>query len=106
MAKKFIINDGDLITGHVEFHEDLVCKGRDRKKTVGGGYWHYDILTKTMYFYGSSTDFGRVTKEQLRASFKSPSIENANIVYSEKEYLSDVMKEFQEKVKPSEDSHV
>jgi len=95
-AKKFVINDGDLILGQVEFHEELV-KDRDRSKTVGGGRWHFDKDNNTIYFYGDSTDFGSVTKEQFDAVFKQPSLSRVNIVFSNKMFLSDVMKEINEK---------
>lgn len=48
-VNKFVINDDDLIIGHVEFHEELV-RGRNRSKTVGGGRWHVDKDTNTIYF--------------------------------------------------------
>jgi len=83
MARKFVINDGDLLLGDVELHEELVkSKYRDRSKTVGGGYWDYDKLNNTMYFWGKSIDFGQVTKEQFDQSFKQPSVENAKIVFT------------------------
>jgi len=96
-VKKFVINDGDLILGQVEMHEQLV-RGRDRDKTVGGGRWHVDDDDRnTIYFYGSSVDFGKVTREQFEESFKQPSLENMNVIFSEKEYLSDVLKEIRNK---------
>lgn len=83
MAKKFVINDGYLILGDVEFHEDLVkSKCRNKSKTVGGGMWHFDKPNNTIYFWGHSVDYGQVTKEQLDAAFKQPSIENAKIVFT------------------------
>ncbi len=97
MAKKFIINDNELILGHVEMHEDLLGKGSDRSKTIGGGFWHYDRDNNTMYFYGSSMDFGSVTEEQFLAAELPLSIENAKIVFSTKNYFSEVLKELEEK---------
>jgi len=97
VAKKFVINDGWLIIGQVEFHEDLI-KGRDRSKTVGGGRWHYEKDINTIYFYGESTDFGSVTKEEFDAAFKQPSVEQATIIFSDKMFLSDVLKEINEKI--------
>jgi hypothetical protein len=93
MAKKFVINDSDLILGDVEVHEQLI-RDRDKTKTVGGGRWHIDEEDpNTIYFYGSSIDFGKVTKEQFDAAFKQPSVEKMNIIFSEKEYMSEVKKE-------------
>lgn len=92
MAQKFVINDGCLILGNVELHEELV-HGREYDKTVGGGRWQVDKETNTIYFYGSSIDFGKVTKEQFDTAFKQPSLSRMNIVFSEKEYMSEVLKE-------------
>lgn len=96
MAQKFVINDGRLILGQVEMHEELV-RGLDYGKTVGGGRWQVDKETNTIYFYGSSVDFGKVTKEQFEDAYKQPSVETMNIVFSEKEYFGDVMKEQNQK---------
>lgn len=93
-TNKFVINDGDLILGHVEFHKELI-KGRDKNKTIGGGRWYVD--TNIIYFYGRSVDFGRVTKEEFDAAFKQPSIECNKIIFSTKEYFSDVLKELNNK---------
>ena len=102
MAHKFIINDGDLILGDVEFHEELVCKGRERNKTVGGGRWYFNKIANTIYFWGKSVDFGQASKEQFDDSFKQPSVERATIVFSNKENLLDVMKEIEENCNKSE----
>jgi len=92
MAKKFVINDGMLILGDVELHRELV-KCRDRSKTVGGGKWFYDRDINTIYFYGESIDFGSITKQQLDEAIKQPSVEDAIIIFSEKELFDDVLKE-------------
>lgn len=81
IAKKFVINDGDLIIGQVEMHLDLV-KGMDYKKTVGGGRWYFDRPNNTMYFYGESLEFGQVTKEQFDKARKQPSIERAKLIFT------------------------
>lgn len=94
-VNKFVINDGDLILGEVEFHEDLI-HGRNRSKTVGGGRWYEDIDTDTIYFFGESTDFGAVTKEQFDAAFKQPGLSKFNIVFSNKLLFADVLKEIGE----------
>jgi len=84
--------------GDVEFHEDLV-RGEDRGKVAGGGKWHTDHETNTIYFYGSSFDFGAVTREEFDAADKQPSLMRFKIVFSEKEYLKDVLiEESQKKV--------
>jgi hypothetical protein len=62
MARKWIINNNEIIMGNVEFHKDLLT---DHTKTIGGGYYYYDNDTETMLFYSSSSDFGSVTEEQF-----------------------------------------
>lgn len=91
MAKKFIINDGDLIFGNVDFHENLIPKGRERNKTVGGGYWYKRY--NTMYFYGSSFDFGKVTKEQFDMCDKPKSLNGKQLIFSTVESLDKILKE-------------
>jgi hypothetical protein len=62
MHKKFIIYDGDVRLGHVDFHKEL---GPDKSLIKGGGWWHYDKENDVIYLYSSSMDFGRVTRENL-----------------------------------------
>jgi hypothetical protein len=96
MAKKFVIYDGTLMLGDVEFHEDLV-RGADKNKVAGGGRWLKDPETQIIYFYGSSVDFGKVTREEFDKSDKQPSLLRFKIVFSEKEYMKDVLIEQQNK---------
>ena len=70
MAKKFVINNNELIIGDVKFHKELI-KDKNIIKVIGGGYWDYDEDTNTMYFYGDSQEFGYVTKEEFNDSQKS-----------------------------------
>ena len=81
LKQKFVINDGNLILGRVGLHSELV-EHRDCSLTVGGGEWFYNNADNTMYFWGKSTTFGQVTKEQFDAAWKQPSVENANIVFT------------------------
>ena len=89
MARKFIINDNELIIGNVEYHFELL-KGRDKDKTIGGGYWYYDKPNNQLYFYGCSHDFGGVTEEQFNLSEKRLplSLKNAIFNFSENESLT------------------
>lgn len=96
MAKKFIINDDDLIIGNVEFHKELLCKTRERNKTVGGGKWNFDREKNIIYFWGKSTDFGQVTRKQFEDSFKQTSVEQASLVFSHKMNFLEVLKEIKE----------
>ena len=93
--RKFIINNDDLILGDVEFHEDLICKGRERKETVGGGRWHFDRVKNVIFFWGASTDFGQVTQKQFDYAFKQPSVEQAETFFSLKTDFVDVLKEYE-----------
>lgn len=98
MAKKFIINDGDLILGHVKYHENLVTGDRERDKTIGGGFWHHDRNTNVMWFWGTSRDFGNVTKKQFDDAIKEQIVEDSEIYFSSLEYYSDVRKEIEKNV--------
>lgn len=96
MASKWIINDGYLIIGDVEFHVDLVCKGRDKHKTIGGGRWNYDREANVIYFYGISIEFGQVTEEEFNNAFKQPSVEQATIFFSNSLEFHKVLEEYRE----------
>jgi hypothetical protein len=98
---KFVINDGNLIIGDVEVHYELV-KDRDVSKTTGGGKWHYDRDKNIIYFYGKSIDYGKVTEEEFNNSFKQPSVEQAKIIFSEKETFEEVIAEQQLKLQQNE----
>lgn len=94
LHQKWIINDGDLILGRVELHEELVGS-REKGKTVGGGRWHYDRDNNIIYFYGASIDFGQVTEEQFNEAWKQPSVEGATIVFSLNGKLEEVIIEYE-----------
>lgn len=86
MAQKYIINDGEIIMGNVEFHFELIGKHRDRAKTIGGGRWQWDRQNKKVCFYGNSFDFGAVTKEQfqeaIHKSMISPFMEDCRFYFT------------------------
>lgn len=65
---KFIIMDDEFILGKVEFHADLT---RKRDGIKGGGWWHLNEDKTELLLYGTSSDFGSVTKEQIIAAFES-----------------------------------
>lgn len=62
MAKKFIVNNGNLVIGHVDFHKELV---KDHSTTKGGGWWEYDKEKNIMYLYSESMDFGQAKREDV-----------------------------------------
>lgn len=94
MAFKFIITDGKLITGDVEFHFELL-RGFNLKERVivnGGGRYYRDEDDKKCYFYGSSQDFGKSTLNQfidtLPGSEIMKTLDGYSIYFSSEEYLS------------------
>lgn len=62
---KYIIKDGKMFLGHVEFHRDLIPVETTPKRVLGGGWWFHDKDEKSLLLFGSSLDFGHVTKEQI-----------------------------------------
>lgn len=92
MHKKFIIYDGSIRLGHVDFHKEL---GPDKSLIRGGGWWHLDKEKDIMYLYSSSMDFGYVTRENLIDAIQNgmlrPSLKNTKFFHSFKEELYEVM---------------
>lgn len=86
---KFIIQDDELRMGRVDCHFELA--GKDDSGVVGGGYWYYDIDNDILYLYGESIDYGRVNTEQIKKSWKRPSVENSTIFFSESNSLDMAM---------------
>jgi hypothetical protein len=90
MAQKFVINSGNLVIGHVELHREL---NKDNSTTLGGGYWFYNKVDNTLYLYGSSVDFGKVSENQLREAVTTGILPNRykelNIKFSTEEFYSD-----------------
>ncbi len=74
---KFIIEDGNLIIGKVEFHKHLVV---DKDKCVGGGWWK--INDGICIFSGESIDFGPAPLSLIKKAveekkvFTSPALVN------------------------------
>jgi len=102
MAKKFIVfKDEDfgyeVALGHVQYHIELVPSSKKREDVVGGGLWHHDSGTKTMFFWGVSTEFGQATKEQFDTAMKNGYIgirlEDMNVIFSDLLDFEDVLKE-------------
>lgn len=86
---KFVINNGNIIFGHVEFHSDLL---RDHKETVGGGWWYLDRENKIMYLYGKSQDYGAVTEEQAKEAWKNSHYsDQMQMIFSTEEKLINVL---------------
>ena len=77
--KKFIIvknwkgDEVNIRLGYPMFHSDLLDK-QDEKDNIdcyGGGFWDIDFNTKTIKLFGSSSDFGRPTKEDIEKGIKN-----------------------------------
>jgi len=92
-----------LIYGEVQFHSELISlylsniSKVDKSKISGGGrYCVYD-KTNTVFFYGESQSYGKCTKLEFESAFALCKIDESwfgkTIVFSTKEYLSDVLKE-------------
>lgn len=96
--RKFIIIDGELVMGTVEHHAELIPSRMYGKiKPIGGGRWEWnkERYPNKLFFFGSSYEFKGVTEEQLRDAYEntlvSLSFENCEVIYSTKEYFSQVL---------------
>jgi hypothetical protein len=58
---KFIIEDGNLIIGKVEYHRDLAT---DKKNVRGGGLFR--VKNNSFIFYSTSYEFGEATLTDIR----------------------------------------
>jgi hypothetical protein len=85
---KFIINDGMVVMGRVVAHRDLL---KDHRKTIGGGWWHYDKDYKIMYLYGTSVEFGSITEEQAREAWDNSYQIDMKMIFSNEERLDFVL---------------
>ena len=92
MHKKFIIYDGSIRLGHVDFHKEL---GPDKSLIKGGGWWYFDKENNIMYLYSSSMDFGYVNREDLIDAIENgmmrPSLEKVRFFHSFEDYLDAAM---------------
>ena len=86
VEQKWIINNGKLILGLVEFHEELHLKSMNKNKTIGGGRWILYKDINTICFYGKSIQYGKVTKEQFDTAIKQRSLKKLKIIFTENDY--------------------
>lgn len=81
---KFIINNGNLVMGNVEFHRELA---RDHSTTKGGGWYHLDKEAKKLYLYNQSIDFGPCARPDVQQAVSegllSPFLEDFEIYFLE-----------------------
>ncbi len=93
-APKYIVIDGELIFGNVEYHSELIQNSHREKgiKPSGGGRFYWNQGEVTLIIYGSSHDFKSVTKDQFIAAWKdsliSPYWENVTVLFSAQERIS------------------
>lgn len=96
MNRKFIVNNGELKTGIVENHSDLVI-GFDDTKVTGGGWWHLDKRKSVIYLYSSSELYGQASLEDVRKAVESGYLtgfqKTFKYVYSTHESLSDALED-------------
>lgn len=94
MAQKFIINNGNLVMGHVDYHRELV---KDHSTTKGGGYWEFDRESNIMYLYSESMDFGQAHREDvikaIQKGWLSPRFNNTKFFHSYESFFCDVTKD-------------
>lgn len=77
---KWIIQDNQLRLGRVVSHSDL--ENTEGGKVVGGGWWHFDAQTKTLYLYGESIGYGPASIKNFENIWVQPSLEKATILFS------------------------
>ena len=94
MARKFIIQDDYLRVGNVEMHFELESKQSD-SPVIGGGYWYIDEDRTTIFLYGKSIDFGKVTIDDLRRvktkGMSAPSLEKLQWKWFDSDNITDVL---------------
>lgn len=100
-ANKFILIDGELIFGNVEFHLELIPKSKaNTVRPSGGGRFFWNQKTDVVLIYGNSSDFGSVSKDDFIAAWKksliSPFWENKIIHFSREVWQSSAMEHFED----------
>ena len=80
IKNKFVLVDNEIIGGRVVFHKDI------HKSPIGGGWWYYHRGQNKLILYGSSSDFGPVSKQQvekaeLGGSFRS--LTDVEVIFDE-----------------------
>lgn len=104
-VRKFIIYNNEIRMGVVEYHKELLPKNYDKSLIKGGGRWEWnkELFGDKIFFFGKSHDFGYAKKDDFFAAWDnsliSPSLESAEVYFSEHEYLSDVLKYFNVTIK-------
>ena len=75
---KFIIEDDKLILMKVTFHKNIVV---NKNKVKGGGWFTFDLNTKTYTLFGESHDFGKAKVEDIQASIANEKVYSGKGLY-------------------------
>lgn len=58
LKNKFVLVDNEIIIGRVAFHKQL------HQSPMGGGMWYYHTEQNKLILYGTSHDFGPISKKE------------------------------------------
>jgi len=87
---KFIIQDGKIRMGKVEYHRDLANK--NGSKPIGGGKYFINKQYKRIYFYDQSAEFGPVQiKELCKAKESLPQFADYQWYYNQHYSLTETL---------------
>jgi len=81
MAFKYLIVDNKLIIGNADYHTQLVRKDIEKSLIASEGRLDLNKTDKKAYFYGTSFDYGSVTKEQFITSINNSLISQSLLEY-------------------------
>ena len=88
-ANKFIIQNGRMRLGFVEYHSELLADKKNRTLIAGGGRYAIFENEKVILFYGTSNEFGSVSDDAFTRCLKPSVLNIYQILFSKKEYFSD-----------------
>lgn len=88
VKNKFVLVNNQIIVRRAIFHREI------HENPDGGGWWYYHQEQSKLILYGSSDDFGSVTKDQVKkaklcGTFRN--ITDLEIIFDERNHL-DVMR--------------
>ena len=84
LKNKFVLVDNEIIARRAVFHKEI------HKSPLGGGWWYYHREQNKLILYGSSHDFGSVTKEQVEKAklggfFRN--LKDVEVILDERDHL-------------------
>jgi hypothetical protein len=95
-APKFIIINGTLVMGVVDYHKDLIDKSLLNPDVIGGGRFLRAYAEQKHYilFYGKSEEFGKIRRADFELFILTDkSLKDQVFIFSDKEYASDAIAE-------------